>query len=669
MTEDDQAQPVTGTRPTAFLSYSHADQDRARQLASALERAGIDVWWDTLIEGGAQFAKSVEAALEKCDAVIVAWSRASVTSDWVLDEASQGREMRKLVPVSFDGTLPPISFRQYLSVDLLGWNGEIPAPQIDAIVRGVGAVMGRAPTAAAIGPPHARTPAPTSADVQPRTGLSRRALLLTAGGSAVAAAAGWLSWRNGWLDRLGRGTANGNSVAVLPFKNLSGDPGQDYLSDGLSEELRSTLARNLKLQVMAQASSAKFRDRADDAVTIAEKLGVDYLLDGSLRRSGDVARVTADLIDGRTGFSRWSQTFDRSLHDIFAVQSEIARTVATALAAEVAPDHTLPAGSAGQLAAQGGTRSAEAYDAYLRGRALYDLSVDEASERAALAQFDAALAADPDYAPAHAARARSLTTIANQYGRAGQLEEMYTAAIESAQRAIEIAPGLADAYSTLGFTLFQGRLDARRAREPFERSRELGAGEATVMARYAQYSARVGREQEAAAAIERALLLDKLNPLIHRAAGSIEYAARHYAASIPPAREALAMNPKMSRAHAAIGDALYMLGRWPEARTEYLAEPAGDFAATGLAVVEHRLGDRTAAQRAMREVEAEGDRLLYQQAQVLAQWGEHQAAITRLQQALAIGDSGLVYARNDPLLDPLRQDPRFSELLKRIGFD
>jgi TolB-like protein len=456
---------------------------------------------------------------------------------------------------------------------------------------------------------------------------------------------------------------------VLPFKNLSGDSSQDYLSDGLSEELRSTLARNLKLQVMAQASASKFRDRADDAVTIAGKLGVAYLLDGTLRRSGEIARITADLVDGRTGFSRWSQTFDRSLQDIFAVQTEIANTVASALAAEVATDEYMPTGSAGSLAAQGGTRSAEAYDAYLRGRALYDLSVDEASERAALAQFDAALAADPDYAPAHAARARSLTAIANQYGRAGQLGEMYSAAIESAQRAIEIAPGLADAYSTLGFTLFQGQLDARGARAPFEKSRELGAGEATVMARYAQYCARVGRARDASEAIGRALLLDKLNPLIHRAAGSIEYAARNYAASIEPARQALAMNPKMSRAHAAIGDAQFMLGQWPAARAEYLAEPARDFAATGLAVVEHKLGDRDAAARAMRAVEAEGDRLLYQQAQVLAQWGEAETAMSRLQQALAIGDSGLVYARNDPLLDPLRQDPRFGELLKRLGFD
>jgi TolB-like protein/Tfp pilus assembly protein PilF len=459
-------------------------------------------------------------------------------------------------------------------------------------------------------------------------------------------------------------------VAVLPFKNLSGDEGQAYFSDGMSEELRATLARNLKLQVMAQASSAIFRDRKEDAVTIASKLGVAYLLDGSVQRSGDIVRITTDLIDGATGFSRWSQKFDRVMQDIFVIQDEISSKVAQALVAEVDASDEEASGNARPPAPSGGTTSVAAYDAYLRGRALYDLSADETSERAALAQFDAAIAADPDYAAAHAARARSLTAIANQYGEVGQLAEYYDAAITSARRAIAIAPDLADAHSTLGFTLFQGQLDARAAREPFERSRELGAGEATVMARYAQYSARVGRERAAAESIKRALALDPLNPLIHRAAGSIEYAAHRYAESIPPARKALSMNPRLSRANAAIADALLMLGREEEARTAYTAEPVEDFRLTGAAIVEHKLGHAAAARAARQElVENLGDRVLYQQAQIHAQWGERDAALSRLEQARRIGDSGLIYLRNDPLLDPLRGDPRFAKLLGSIGFD
>ena len=358
------------------------------------------------------------------------------------------------------------------------------------------------------------------------------------------------------------------------------------------------------------------------------------------------------------------------MQDIFAVQIEIANAVASEIDAKVGSvDGTSSAGNP-PAAIPGATTDVAAYDAYLRGRALYDLSVDETSERAALAQFDAAIAADPEYAAAHAARARSLTAIANQYGEVGQLAGLYDDAVASAKRAIAIAPDLAEAHSTLGFTLFQGRLDARAAREPFERSRRLGAGEATVMARYAQYSARIGRERAAADAIERALILDPLNPLIHRAAASIEYAARRYAESIPHARKALKLNPHMSRANAAIGDALFMLGRSEEARAAYAAEPVDDFRLTGTAIVEHKLGNAAAANAARSKLVAElGDRVLYQQAQLHAQWGERDAAIERLEQARRIGDSGLIYLRNDPLLDPIREDPRFDRLLAGIGFD
>lgn len=641
-----------------FLSYARVDKAQAVRLARALQGAGLDVWWDTLIEGGAEFAKTIEAAINTCDAVVVAWSQASVASDWVLDEAAQGRELHKLVPVSLDGTEPPMGFRRYHSIDLTGWRGEPGAAEIDAIVRGVTTLPARG------SPSPAMTPAAQVA--MPRM-VSRRRLLLGAGVVAAAGVAGLVAWRTGLRPRFF--SASDNSIAVLPFENVGGNPEQDYFAEGLAEEVRATLARNVALLVMAQASSAKFRDSQDDATTIAERLGVAYLLDGSVRRSGDVVRVTADLIDGGSGFSRWSQTFERRISDIFAVQSEIASTVAGALASRVASG----AGTSDKVAdtvAAGGTVNLAAFDAYLRGRALYRLAADAASEAAALAQFDAAIAADPAYAAAHAARARSLTIFANQYGDVGRRAGLYDAAIAAAERAIAIAPDLADAHSTLGFTLFQGRLDARAARQPFERSVLSGSGEATVLARYAQYSARTGRDSEAVPAMQRALRLDPLNPLIYRAAGSIEYAARRYAESIPPLRKALEMNPKMGRAHASIGDALLMLGKVAEARVEYAAEPALDFNLAGVAIAAHRLGDTAAAAAAFDRLRAEiGDKALYQQAQVFAQLGDPESAIAALEQARAAGDGGLVYARNDPLLDPLRSDPRFARLLQGMGFD
>ena len=169
--------------------------------------------------------------------------------------------------------------------------------------------------------------------------------------------------------------------------------------------------------------------------------------------------------------------------------------------------------------------------------------------------------------------------------------------------------------------------------------------------------------------MKRALVLDRLNPLIYRAAASIEYAARRYAESLPALRQALIMNPKMSRAHAAIGDALLMLGRLDEARGEYAAEPVDDFRLAGLAIVERRLGNERAAREACDRLVAElADRVLYQQGQVYAQWGERTRALAQLERARSVGDSGLIYARNDPLLDPLRDEPRFAKLLQSLGF-
>lgn len=642
-----------GGRPTVFLSYSRADQAQARVLAQALEEAGLQVWWDTLIEGGAAFAKTIEAALVASDAVIVLWSANSVASDWVLDEAAHGRDLHKLVPLSIDGTLPPLGFRQYQSIDLVATGNGIDEASLQAVLRAVLPLAGREALPRAT----TRAPAPKRVDA------SRRGLLIGGGAVAVAAATGLIGWKRNWF---GGAPTVGSSVAVLPFENLSGDPGQAYFSDGLSEEVRATLARNRKLKVMAQASSGQFRQSDLGAVKIAAQLGVAFLLDGSVRWAGDTVRVAADLIDGSTGFSRWTQIFERRIDDVFAVQSEIANTVASALAAQVAD----PGTPKDQRAASGGTTDVSAFDAYLRGNVLYEQGNDEAAEREALALFDSAIALDPEYAAAYVARSAALTTLANQYAKVGQHAGMYDQAVAAAERAIALAPEYAAAYSTLGFVLFQGRLDARAAREPFEKSSVLGQGEAKVQARWAQYCARTGREREAAGAMQRALARDGLNALIHRAAGTIEYAARRYRESIPPLRKSLQMNPGMPRAHALIGDALLNLGELAQARIEYTAEPTPDFRLAGLAIVEHRSGNHDAARTSMdRLVAGLGDRVLYQQAQVRAQWGEPEAGIASLLKARALGDAGLIYARNDPFLDPLRGDPRMKALLEGLGFD
>lgn len=645
---------------TVFLSYCRSDQADAARLAAALTAAGLDVWWDHLIEGGAAFAKRIESALEGADAVVVLWSARSIESDWVLDEAARGRDLRKLVPASLDGTPSPLGFRQYQTVDLVRWREGGDEAPLQALVRAVSAMGAGAKTDGLRSAPH--NPEPMPARGGGPANAARRRLMLGALAAVPALGGGFYAWRH---FAGGSAVVIDNSVAVLPFSNGSEDAAQAYFSDGLSEEVRSTLTRNLALRVMAKSSSSRFATDPRDATEIAGELGVSYLLRGRVRRQDDEVRVSVNLIDGRTGFDRWAESFDGRLSDAFQVQSDIAYAVANALSAFVGGNRDDRDG----LAAVGGTTDPSALDAYLRGRTLYDLSSDEASERAALQAFDDALASDPGFAAAHAARARSLTTIANQYGSPDENVRLYAEAVAAAERAIALAPALAEAHSTLGFTRFQGQLDARGAREPFQESRRLGAGEATVLTRFAQYAARCGRHDEARDALEPALVRDPLNPLIHRAAGGIAYAGKRFADAIPPLEKALAMNPKLTRAHAAIGDARLNLGDIDGAIAAYAKEPVADMRFAGLAVAHRRAGRNDEAEAAMRELRALGDRVLYQQAQALAEARAIDEAFDALERAHALRDSGLIYARNDPFLDPLRGDARFNALLERLGFD
>jgi TolB-like protein/Tfp pilus assembly protein PilF len=649
MAAADMPRGTSGAPTTVFVSYSRADRSRAIPIIQALEAAGFSVWWDGLLEGGERYSRTTAAALDSARAVVVLWSGTSADSHWVHDEATRARDRRCLVPVSIDGTPPPLGFGQFQTIDIPA--GRRRAEALDQMVRAVAAL-------------HDRPAPPVSV---PRRGLLARPVdrRLVLGGAVVAVgAAAGAAW---WSGLVGAPEATGRSVAVLPFENLSGDPGKAYFSDGVAAEVRGELARNPLLQVAAQASSNKFRNSAQDAKAIARSLRVAYLLDGNVRPAGPMVRVSAELIDGRTGFSQWSQTFEGAMADVFAVQEQIARSVAGALSAQVEKKE---AGSGkGDHRATGGTTNLAAYDAYLRGRELFDRSADEAGDRAALASFERSIEADPAYAQAHAARSRSLAVIGNQYDQGDRRKATYAAAVDAANRAVQLAPDLADAQSALGFALFYGRLDGRAARAPFERSAVLGHGDADVLSRYALYCARCGRFDAARPAIARAAALDPLNARTFRLVGEVEYSARRYAEAIPPIRRALLLNPALSVAHASIGASLMMLGRLDEARAEYESEPNSLFKLVGTAIIARRQGRETDAKAALGSLQAEhGDNGLYQQAQVRAQWGEKAPALALLERAFATADAGLMYLRNDPFVDPLRADPAFIHLLGRLGF-
>ncbi|MEK7265432.1 MAG: hypothetical protein AAB227_04955 [Pseudomonadota bacterium] len=234
---------------------------------------------------------------------------------------------------------------------------------------------------------------------------------------------------------------------------------------------------------------------------------------------------------------------------------------------------------------------------------------------------------------------------------------------------MEIGPSSADAYSTLGYVLFQAQLQIAQARAPYQRSYELGGGRADVLARYASYAAATKQFDVAESAVLRARELDPLNATIHRAVGFVKYASGHYEDSIAPVERALSLNEKLSDSYARIGMALIALGRPSEALVAAAKEKSGMVRTPCIAIAQHMLGDEIAAAKAMAELkDAYGDAGLYQQAQILSGWGQADEALAVLQKALELGDSGLTYAFIDPTLFPLRERSQFQQLLKALGF-
>lgn len=633
-----------GNLSTVFFSYSREDQARALPILRLIEQAGYNVWWDGLLEGGERFSHTTEAALERAKAVVVLWSKTSVQSHWVHDEATRGRDRRVLVPLSLDGSMPPLGFGQFQVIDLSTARLNAKDVIVQRMLRAVAAMHGEDIPVAA---PPGKKPTPK---------LGRRAFFGT--GAALVVAGGVATWQLGWFA----GAALGNRIAVLPFANLSGDPKQAYLSEGLSTEIRSALAQNTALQVVGQASSEAFAAKKADLVTMARQLKVDYLLDGSVRTADDSMRVTIELIDGKTGITRPPRNFDTKIDNVLAVQREIASAIAADLTS------TLAAGAA-QKTTVGGTNNVIAFDHYLRGKDLYAHAKDEAEEREAVTQFEAAIVADPKFASAYAGKSRALMAVASQYGGAAEIKSFYDAAVAAARRAVALAPSLADAQSTLAYTLYQG-LEIKAAAKPFEQVRKTGEGEASAMARYALFSAATGRDGSAVPAIERALTLDPLNALLYRVAAAVDYAAGRYPEAISRLREAEKINPDLSETHARIGMVLLAQGKDAEALKEFDKEKHKWSKLAGQAIAHHRLGDTKAAEAAMNGLTSDKEVVsLFQQGQVLAQWGKLEEAVDALRGAYEQRDAGMTAARYDPMLAPLGNHPRFIALLKTMGFD
>jgi TolB-like protein/Tfp pilus assembly protein PilF len=634
------------TKPTVFVSYSRDDQKRVLPIIELIRKARYGVWWDGMIEGGERFSRTTDAALESARAVVVFWSETSIASHWVHDEATTGRDHNCLVPLSLDGSQPPLGFRQFQTIDISKARIRAGDPAIQSMLHAIAALHDHAFESAA---PPARD----------RLRIDRRVVL--AGTGALVAGGLGAAWFAGWFAP----ASKDSSVAVLPFENMSGDPDQGYFAAGLASEVRSELARNPLLQVVGQASSNAVREMKGDALAIASKLGVAFLVDGNVRRAGETVRVSAELIDGGTGISRWTQTYERPLADIFAVQSEIAHAVARAITARVqAQDYSASDREAG------GTNSVAAYDAHLRAQELFEAGGSAEVMRGALALLDQAIAADPRYGRARAFRAAVLGFLALFAVRGDERMELLRESLAEARRAVAMSPNCAPAFLALGTALFGTQLDARSARAQFDRARQLGAGETVVLANFALFCARTGRFAEARSAIGLAATLDPLSANTFALKSSVEYLAGDCPAAIAAGHEALRLNPKLGISHGPIGTCHLQQGDLAAARVSFTAMPVSEFRLAGLAMVAQREGKQAEAEGYLRKLVAlRGDDSAYRQAQVLAQWGRRDKALAAIELAFRIRDSNLTGLGQDPLFDPLRGTPQFRAMKQRMGFD
>jgi adenylate cyclase len=379
-----------------FISYARSDKARVAPLVAAIEAQGWSVWWDPEITPGQEFDRQIAAELKIAAAVLVVWTPGSVESRWVRGEARDGADRGILVPVQFGSARLPIDFRAFHTTDLDQPDDVAASPQFQAVIRAIETLVGRPRL------PAGAVPGPS--------------------GSGPAVAAG--------PQRI--------AICVLPFTNLSGDPGQEYFSDGITEDIITELSRWRLLSVRSRSASFRHRGVAVDMKQVARELNVRFIVEGSVRRMGARVRITAQLIDAETGSHIWAERFDRELEEMFTVQDEVVRTIVSTLVGRVQVSDV-------ERARRKPPARLEAYECVLKGNALPWDGPNGAAEATRL--FEKAIEIDPGYGLAHAllATMRSGTWQNDPGSSDAALQEAFALA----KRAVELDENESTCFSML----------------------------------------------------------------------------------------------------------------------------------------------------------------------------------------------------------------------------
>jgi len=656
-----------------FLSHASHDRAIALELASHLEKQGIGVWMAPRdVVPGTLYADAIVRAITDAKVLVLVLSEHSLASGHVSKEVERASsKKRPIIALRIDAAPLTPAFEYFLSeshwVDLASVRNEVAFANL---ADGIRRLLSPA-TAGAPPPPRGGT-APAAAE--PSTGLFGRRRRPRERSTAVRLAViGLIALIVGTkeVERLlhpkppappvpsaaAPAASAEPSIAVLPFTDMSQAKDQEYFADGMAEEILDLLAKVPSLKVIARTSSFQFKGKNEDVRTVAEKLGVATVLEGSVRKAGNKLRITAQLIHAADGSHLWSETYDREISDVFRTQDEIAGAVVAALKVSLlgraAPKSTP-------------TSNSEAYGLYLKGR-LLDHRYNQTDAAAAQALFRQALALDPNFAPAWAALASSLSS-GQMLGATDDISNIRSTTLEAARRALELDPSNVEAHLAIGGEYWFVSANFEAARREFAAVRELDPGNPAGLATSALMALSTGHADEAIAFARRALDRDPLEIDNYRILGTALYFNGALEEADSVFRRAIELNPLADGIHVRLAFVLRARGQLDAMQEMAEREPSVLWRRVGLALAYSTRGRSAEADRALDTILRNEAGWPYQLAEIYAVRRAPDKVFEWLNRAVAEHDPGLVnYVRLDPVFRDYRSDPRFAALLDKLN--
>ena len=677
MSAEEDREPISAVRAGAgipagavFLSYASEDAAAAERIATALRSGGIEVWFDkSELRGGDAWDRKIREQIHDCHLFIPVISANSERRDegyfrreWSL-AADRTRDMAHkrafLLPVVIDGTPErgasvPEKFHELQWTRLPG--GETPLAFVERLRKLLSPAEPDEPPKAAPPPPILRAGAqPAASRLWPW-----KPLLPAAVAALALVALGYLV-----LNRMGHSKATAqvaNSIAVLPLANESGDPSQQYFSDGISEDLITALSQFPSLKVIGRTSSFQFRNSKEDSHSIGAKLGVAHLLEGSVRRSGDLVRVSAELISTMDGSAQWSERYDRPYKDLFALQDEITRAVAVALRAKL-----LPGEHAAAQSERPPSGSLEAYNAFLQGQ-FYDPRHTEADERKAIESYTQATQLDPRYALAWSGLSRVWMNLSTAFLEGAPAQEAYAKARAAADRALSLSPELAAAHLARGYVLQSADFEWRGAEAEYRRAVQLAPNDGSAKFSLGNQFAAFGEVERAIELTREALATEPLRAGWYNWLASYLSGLNRLDEAELVIRRAIELQPGAAGYHEQLGIIEIQRDNAQAALAAAQQESPGPFQDIALALATQIGGDRSAADAALKTlIDKDAGGSPYQIAQVYALRNDAKETFAWLDRAWSQRDPGITSLLYDPFILRYKDDQRFSAFCRKVG--